>query len=271
MDKRMNMSFRKSLACLTMMAASLLPLPQIASAAESAIAIPPPAETDTNNAQGLQKVVVAGGCFWGVQAVFQHMNGVTSAVSGYAGGSPEQATYSAVSTGLTGHAESVEVTFDPKLVSYGQILQVFFSVAHDPTQLDRQGPDVGPQYRSEIFTQDEAQAALARSYIAQLDKAGAYRQKIVTKVEPLKTFSAAEAYHQDYLVQHPYQPYIVYNDLPKIENLKRLFPDLYRAAPKLVAGGARPSAPRASASAALTIFRSCAVNGVCGAIGSPTA
>src|SRR5947209_16371152 len=207
-------------------------------AAESAVKVAPPVEDSANNATGVQKVVLAGGCFWGVQAVFQHVKGVTSAVSGYAGGSPERANYSAVSTGSTGHAESVEIEFDPKVVSYGQILQVFFSVAHDPTQLDRQGPDVGPQYRSEIFTQDEAQAALTKSYIAQLDKAGAYRQKIVTKVEPLKTFSAAEDYHQDYLVQHPHQPYIVYNDLPKIENLKRLFPDLYRATPKLVADGA---------------------------------
>jgi peptide-methionine (S)-S-oxide reductase len=211
---------------------------QSPSAAESALKVPPPAETLANNATGLQKVVLAGGCFWGVQGVFQHMKGVTSAVSGYAGGSPEQANYSAVSTGRTGHAESVEVTFDPQIVSYGQILQVFFSVAHDPTQLDRQGPDVGPQYRSEIFVQDEAQAALAKSYIAQLDKAGVFRQKIATKIEPLKSFSAAEGYHQDYLVHHPYQPYIVFNDLPKIDNLKRLFPELYRAMPKLVADGA---------------------------------
>jgi peptide-methionine (S)-S-oxide reductase len=207
-------------------------------AAESAVKVPPPVEDSANNATGVQKVILAGGCFWGVQAVFQHVKGVTSAVSGYAGGAPEKANYSAVSTGLTGHAESVEIVFDPKVVSYGQVLQVFFSVAHDPTQLDRQGPDVGSQYRSEIFTQDEAQAALAKSYIAQLDKAAVYRQKIVTKIEPLKTFSAAEAYHQDYLVHHPNQPYIVYNDLPKIENLKRLFPDLYRPTPKLVADGA---------------------------------
>jgi peptide-methionine (S)-S-oxide reductase len=201
------------------------------------MAIPPPAESPTTEASE-QKVVVAGGCFWGIQAVFQHVKGVTSAVSGYAGGSAAQANYSAVSTGRTGHAEAVEIVFDPKVVSYGQILQVFFSVAHDPTELDRQGPDVGPQYRSEIFTQDEAQAALAKSYIAQLNKAALYRQKIVTKIEPLNGFSAAEPYHQDYLFHHPNQPYIVYNDLPKIENLKRLFPDLYRAAPKLVAGGA---------------------------------
>jgi peptide-methionine (S)-S-oxide reductase len=219
-------------------AASLAVFAQSSPAAESAIAIPPPEESPANEATGPQKVVVAGGCFWGVQAVFQHVKGVTSAISGYAGGSPMQANYDAVSTGLTGHAESVEIVFDPKVLSYGAILQVFFSVAHDPTELNRQGPDVGSQYRSEIFVQDEAQAALAKSYIAQLERAGVYRQKIVTKVEPLKAFSAAEPYHQDYLVRHPTQPYIVYNDLPKIENLKRLFPDLYRAAPKLVAGGA---------------------------------
>jgi peptide-methionine (S)-S-oxide reductase len=226
-----------NLAHTAVIAGVLLGLAPLAQAAESAVAIPPPAES-APQAQGLQKVVLAGGCFWGVQGLFQHVKGVTSAVSGYAGGSPDKANYSAVSTGRTGHAESVEVTFDPRLVSYGQILQVFFSVAHDPTQLDRQGPDVGPQYRSEIFTADESQAAFAKSYIAQLDKAAVFRQKIVTRIEPLKTFSAAEDYHQDYLVHHPYQPYIVYNDLPKIENLKRMFPDLYRATPKLVADGA---------------------------------
>jgi peptide-methionine (S)-S-oxide reductase len=219
-------------------AASLAVFAQSPCAAESAVAIPPPAESPASETRDLQKVVVAGGCFWGVQAVFQHVKGVTSAVSGYAGGPPEQANYTAVSTGRSGHAEAVEIAFDPKVVSYGQILQVFFSVAHDPTEFDRQGPDVGPQYRSEIFVQDEAQAALAKSYVAQLDKAGVFRQKIVTKIEPLNGFSPAEAYHQDYLVHHPNQPYIVYNDLPKIENLKRLFPELYRAAPKLVGGGA---------------------------------
>jgi peptide-methionine (S)-S-oxide reductase len=236
MAKSMNMSLRSSFASAAIIAACLVAFPQIAAAAESAVAIPPPAQTAPQS-QGMQKIVLAGGCFWGVQGVFQHMKGVTSAVSGYAGGSPEKANYSAVSTGRTGHAESVEVTFDPKLVNLGQILQVFFSVAHDPTQLDRQGPDVGSQYRSEIFTESEAQAGLAKSYVAQLDKAGVYRQKIVTKIEPLKTFSAAEAYHQDYLVHHPYQPYIIYNDLPKIAALKRLFPTLYRDTPKLVADG----------------------------------
>jgi peptide-methionine (S)-S-oxide reductase len=224
-----------SLAILT--AASLAAFAPSPRAAESAVAIPPPADIAANEAKDLQKVVVAGGCFWGVQAVFQHVKGVTSAVSGYAGGPSAQANYDAVSTGSTGHAEAVEISFDPKVVSYGQILQVFFSVAHDPTQLNRQGPDVGSQYRSEVFVQDEAQATLAKSYIAQLDKAAVYRQKIVTKIGSLKGFSAAEPYHQDYLFHHPTQPYIVYNDLPKIDNLKRLFPDLYRAAPKLAAGG----------------------------------
>ena len=236
MAKSMHMSLRGSLASVAIIATCFVTFPQIAAAAESVVAIPPPAES-APQAQDLQKIVLAGGCFWGVQGVYQHMKGVTSAVSGYAGGSPEKANYSDVSTGRTGHAESVEVTFDPKVVSLGQILQVFFSVAHDPTELDRQGPDVGSQYRSEIFTENDAQAALAKSYIAQLDKAGVYRQKIVTKIEPLKTFSAAEAYHQDYLVHHPYQPYIVYNDLPKIAALKRLFPTLYRDTPKLVADG----------------------------------
>jgi peptide-methionine (S)-S-oxide reductase len=225
------------LAGTALLAGFLFAFAPLARAGESAVVIPPPAES-APQAQGLQKVVLAGGCFWGVQGVFQHVKGVTSAVSGYAGGSPDEANYNAVSTGRTGHAESVEITFDPQVVSYGKILQVFFSVAHGPTELDRQGPDVGPQYRSEIFTQDDAQAAFAKSYIAQLDRTGVFRQKIVTKIEPLKTFSAAEAYHQDYLVRHPHQPYIVYNDLPKIENLKRLFPDLYRATPRLVADGA---------------------------------
>src|SRR3954454_2058059 len=154
MATSLNIPLRNTVASLAILAASLVALPQIALVAESAVAIPPPAETPSAEAQKLQKVVVAGGCFWGVQAVYQHVKGVTSAVSGYAGGPPEQANYSAVSTGRTGHAESVEITFDPKIVSYGQILQVFFSVAHDPTELDRQGPNVGPQYRSEIFTQD---------------------------------------------------------------------------------------------------------------------
>ena len=205
----------------------------VALAAEDAVAIPPPA-VDAKAGAGSQKLVVAGGCFWGVQGVFQHVKGVTSAVSGYAGGSASTANYSAVSSGSTGHAESVEITYDPSVISAGQLMQVFFSVAHDPTQLDRQGPDHGTQYRSEIFTSGADQAKLAKDYVAQLDGAKVYGGKIVTKIEPLRAFYPAEAYHQDYLTLHPRQPYIVFNDLPKIENLKRLFPDLYRAEPKLV-------------------------------------
>ena len=202
-------------------------------AAEDAVTIPPPA-VDAKAGAGTQKLVVAGGCFWGVQGVFQHVKGVTSAVSGYAGGSAGTANYSAVSTGNTGHAEAVEITYDPSVISAGKLMQVFFLVAHDPTQLDRQGPDHGTQYRSEIFTGDAQQTKIAKDYVAQLDGAKVYGGKIVTKIGPLQSFYPAEAYHQDYLTLHPRQPYIVFNDLPKIENLKRLFPDLYRAEPKLV-------------------------------------
>ena len=205
-----------------------------ARAAEDAVKIPPPAVEAKVEGSGPQKLVVAGGCFWGVQGVFQHVKGVTSAVSGYAGGPASAANYSAVSSGRTGHAESVEITYDPSVISAGKLLQVFFSVAHDPTQLDRQGPDTGTQYRSEIFTTSADQAALAKAYVAQLDGAKTFAGRIVTKIEPLQGFYPAEAYHQDYLTLHPHQPYIVFNDLPKVENLKRLFPDLYRAEPQLV-------------------------------------
>lgn len=179
-------------------------------------------------------VVLAGGCFWGVQGVFQHLKGVTSAVSGYAGGERETAVYEMVGTGRTGHAESVRVTYDPRQISYGRILQVFFSVVHDPTQLNRQGPDIGTDYRSAIFPANAEQAEVARAYIAQLDQARAFSRPIVTKIETGKEFYPAEAYHQDYLVNHPNQPYIVFNDLPKIEDLRTLFSDLYRANPVLV-------------------------------------
>ena len=206
-----------------------------AAQAESAIALPSPAvDQPAAQAGGLQTVVLAGGCFWGVQAVFQHTRGVTKAVSGYAGGSKESANYETVSSGRTGHAESVEVTFDPSVISYGTILQIYFSVAHDPTELDRQGPDEGPQYRSQIFTTNDAQAKIATAYIAQLDHAGAFKQPIVTKVGALTAFYPAEAYHQDYATLHTNNLYIVYNDLPKIENLKRMFPDRYRPTPVLV-------------------------------------
>jgi peptide-methionine (S)-S-oxide reductase len=182
-------------------------------------------------------VVLAGGCFWGVQGVFQHVGGVTSAVSGYAGGERATAVYEMVGTGRTGHAESVRVTYDPRQISYGKILQIYFSVVHDPTQLNRQGPDVGTDYRSTIFPQSAEQAEVARAYIAQLEQARVFSRRIVTTIEPGKVFYPAEAYHQDYLVNHPTQPYIVINDLPKIGDLKELFAELYREKPVLV----RPS------------------------------
>ena len=179
-------------------------------------------------APGLQTIVVAGGCFWGIEAVFEHIKGVTDAVSGYAGGTKEQAEYETVSTGTTGHAESVKVTFDPTKVSLEKLLQVFFSVAHDPTQLNRQGPDVGPQYRSAIFFADEEQARVARAYIDQLTKAKVYSRPIVTQVVKLQGFYPAEEYHQNFAERNPTYPYIVYNDAPKVVNLKKQFPELYR-------------------------------------------
>jgi peptide-methionine (S)-S-oxide reductase len=202
-------------------------------AAEDAVIIPPPA-VDLENASGMQTVVLAGGCFWGVQGVFQHTAGVVNAVSGYSGGSKMTADYHTVSTGTTGHAESVEVKFDPKKISYGKILQIFFSVVHDPTQLNRQGPDTGTQYRSAIFTTSDEQKKVADAYIAQLNAAKLYRKPIVTKVGPLEGFFAAEAYHQDYLTLHPTQSYIAYNDIPKVENLKKIFAENYIEKPTLV-------------------------------------
>jgi peptide-methionine (S)-S-oxide reductase len=172
--------------------------------------------------------VFAGGCFWGVEAVFEHVKGVKDAVSGYAGGKSGSAQYETVSSGDTGHAESVKVTYDPTRVSYGQLLKVYFSVAHDPTQLNRQSPDVGPQYRSEIFTTNAEQAKIAKAYIAQLTAAKVFAAPIVTKVEPLPAFYPAEAHHQDYLRLHPNEPYIVYNDAPKLVHLKQMFPAMYK-------------------------------------------
>jgi peptide-methionine (S)-S-oxide reductase len=182
-------------------------------------------------------MVIAGGCFWGVQAVFQHVKGVISATSGYSGGDAKTAEYEVVSTGGTGHAESVQVVYDPSQITYGQLLKIFFSVAHDPTELNRQGPDTGTQYRSSIFYNSEEQKKIAEAYIAQLDQAKVFPSAIVTKVVPLKAFYPAEAYHQDYAIHHPNHPYIAYHDLPKVENLKRAFPDLWREAPVMVAEG----------------------------------
>jgi peptide-methionine (S)-S-oxide reductase len=202
-------------------------------AAEEAVVIPAPA-VDAQPGSGIQTAVVAGGCFWGVQGVFQHTAGVVNAVSGYAGGSKATADYHTVSGGTTGHAESVEIKYDPKKISYGKILQIFFSVVHDPTQLNRQGPDVGTQYRSAIFTTSDEQKKVADAYIAQLNDARVFKKPIVTKIGPLEAFYPAEAYHQDYLTLHPTQPYIAYNDIPKVENLKKLFAENYIEKPTLV-------------------------------------
>ena len=199
-----------------------------AGAAETAFIIPPPALDASAASAAQEKAVIAGGCFWGVQAVFQHVKGVSSAVSGYAGGQAATADYDTVSGGRTGHAESVEITYDPKQVSYGQLLQIYFSVAHDPTQLNRQGPDSGTQYRSTVFPANDDQRKVAEAYIAQLNKSGVYPKALATTVEPLKAFYPAEGYHQDYLVRHPYSMYIMVNDVPKVENLAKTFPAAYR-------------------------------------------
>jgi peptide-methionine (S)-S-oxide reductase len=203
---------------------------------QEGLVLPAPAVDLPAGDASSQVAVFAGGCFWGVQGVFQHVKGVSNALSGYAGGSKSTAVYELTNDGTTGHAESVQVTFDPKQVTYGQLLQVYFSVAHDPTQLNRQGPDSGTQYRSTIFAANAEQAAVAKAYIAQLDAAHAFKKRIVTTIETGRAFYPAEKYHQDFLVRNPTYPYIVYNDLPKIENLKRLLPAFYRAAPVLVSG-----------------------------------
>ena len=206
-------------------------------AEEKPHAIPPPAR-DEPAQKTPETIVLAGGCFWGVQGVFQHVNGVTRAISGYAGGAAATAHYNMTSLGDTGHAESVAVTFDPAKISLGRILQIYFAVAHDPTELNRQGPDEGSQYRSAIFPRDAEQAEVARDYIAQLGRVHAFAAPIVTRIEPGKTFYPAEAYHQDFLALNPDYPYIVYNDLPKIAALRRLYPDEYRADPVLVGAAA---------------------------------
>jgi peptide-methionine (S)-S-oxide reductase len=203
------------------------------STAEEARVVPPPA-VDEPVAGATETAVVAGGCFWGVQGVYSHVDGVISAVSGYAGGDRATAHYEMTSEGNTGHAESVRISFNPAKISYGKILQLYFSVAHDPTELNRQGPDEGTQYRSAIFPMNDAQARVAKTYIAQLNGARAFSGPIVTSVEAGKTFYPAEGYHQDFLAKNPTYPYIVFNDLPKIEALKRLFPELYRPDPVLV-------------------------------------
>ncbi len=230
----MNRSIRplSRFLAVALAAATLSVLP--ATAAEKAVAIPAPA-LDTPSAAASETAILAGGCFWGVQAVFQHTRGVTSAVSGYAGGKTKSPTYDDVTTGRTGHAEAVKVTYDPKQVSYGQLLRIYFSVAHDPTQLNRQGPDRGTQYRSAVFATSDSQMKVATAYIAQLDTAKVYPRPIVTTVQPAAKFWPAEAYHQDYATRHPDSRYIAFYDLPKIANLKKMFPGQYRDQPVLVA------------------------------------
>ena len=208
---------------------ALLGCQQSAMSAETALALPRPAVDVPGGASRSATAVFAGGCFWGVQGVFQHVRGVSNAVSGYAGGAQSSANYDQVSSGATAHAEALKITYDPSQVSYGTLLQIFFSVAHDPTELNRQGPDQGTQYRSAIFPQDAAQRQVAQAYIAQLESARVFKQPIVTKLESGHVFYPAEAYHQDYLYRNPTAPYIVIHDLPKVDNLKRMLPQLYRA------------------------------------------
>lgn len=197
-------------------------------AGERSLTLPSPTVDDTLNASKSQETaVIAGGCFWGIQAVFQHVRGVLTATSGYSGGSAKNAEYELVSTGDTGHAESVKVVYDPSQITYGQLLKIFFSVAHDPTELNRQGPDTGTQYRSVIFYGNDEQKRIAQAYIAQLDQAKLFPHRIVTQVVPFTAFYSAESYHQDYAAKHPDNPYIMFNDAPKVANLKKQFPDLY--------------------------------------------
>jgi len=204
--------------------------------AEKAVKLPHPAQDMPAATATTETAVFAGGCFWGVQAVFQHTRGVLNAVSGYAGGQKETAKYAMIGSGRTGHAESVQITYDPKVVSYGKLLQIYFSVAHDPTTLNRQGPDRGTQYRSAVFYKDAAQKQVTEKYIAQLDAAKVYGGKIVTQLTPFTAFYPAEDYHQDYATLNPDQPYIATFDLPKIANLKTVMPEVWRDKPVLVAG-----------------------------------
>lgn len=219
---------KSSLRLAVTLFASLLGATACNAKATPAAAFPEPAQDAPRAATaGRQTAVISGGCFWGIQAVFQHVKGVISATSGYSGGSAKTAEYEIVSTGETGHAESVEIVYDPSQITYGELLRVFFSVAHDPTQLNRQGPDDGTQYRSSIFYGNEEQQRIAEAYIAQLDKAKVFPSPIVTKVVPLQAFYPAEAYHQNYATLHPNQPYIMFNDAPKVAHLRQEFPDLY--------------------------------------------
>jgi len=237
----MHILCRNALKVTVLAVISMVLIPAGAALAERAHVLPQPVlDTAPNQAASFgtppkQVAVLAGGCFWGIQGVFQHVKGVTSAVSGYSGGTAETAQYEIVSAGSSGHAEAVEITYDPRQISFGKILQIFFSVGLDPTQLNRQGPDTGIQYRSEIFATNAQQAKIASAYIAQLDAAKVYNAPIVTKVSMLSAFYPAEDYHQDFMQRHPKYPYIVIFDLPKVKNLKGIFPDLYRHDPVRVA------------------------------------
>jgi peptide-methionine (S)-S-oxide reductase len=215
----------------SLLLAALIGAPLPATAAEPAVVIPAPALDDARAAGPLQTAVLAGGCFWGVQGVYEHVRGVKQVLSGYSGGSKATAEYEVVSRGRTGHAESVQIRFDPKEISYGEILRIYFSVVHDPTQLDQQGPDSGPQYRSNIFYASSTQRKIAQAYIVQLDQAKVFERPIVTRLDPLKAFYPAEEYHQDFLQHNPNHPYIVINDLPKIDNLRKIFPTYFREPP----------------------------------------
>jgi peptide-methionine (S)-S-oxide reductase len=233
------MRFLKALVLLPLAGLAMTQMSHRVQAAEPAVTIPAPTLDETTPAAP-QTVVLAGGCFWGVQAVFQHTKGVTGAVSGYAGGEKNTAHYEAVGSGRTGHAESVAVTFDPRQISLGKILQIYFSVAHNPTEMNRQGPDVGTQYRSAIFFANDQQRKVAAAYIAELDKTHLFSRPIVTQLEPLRGFYAAEDYHQDYAFLHPSNPYIAFNDLPKVDNLKKLFGTEYRETPVTVMAAGKP-------------------------------
>lgn len=230
------------MAMKTMCVSALATIVVLASGAhgwqEQAHVVPPPGFDPPASGRTSDVAVLAGGCFWGVQGVYQHVKGVSNAVSGYTGGDKNTAKYERVGSGTTGHAESVEITFDPREISYGRLLQVFFSVVHDPTELNRQGPDVGTEYRSAIFPLNADQEAVARAYVNQLQTARTFSAPVVTTIEPGKVFYKAEEYHQDYMTRHPTEPYIAINDLPKVRGLNQLFPGLYRETPVLVRGRA---------------------------------
>jgi peptide-methionine (S)-S-oxide reductase len=223
-------TFLGSAILLTVTVVIIMSMNACNAARASAVAIPNPTiDAPLATAKGEQTAVLAGGCFWGVEAVFEHVKGVSKAESGYSGGTSDTAQYATVSSGGTGHAESVRITYDPSQITYGQLLKVFFAVAHDPTELNRQGPDTGTQYRSAIFYSNEEQKRIAQAYIDQLDQAKVSGEKIATQVAPLQAFHEAESYHQNYLANHPNEPYIVYNDMPKLDNLRKSLPELYKA------------------------------------------